>query len=74
MYHLMIDKGAPLQKEAKEDGDQKRPCMMAWLTRSVNSLRRQWEQTPFGLLTGLPMATVGGKHQTETTCLPRLFA
>jgi hypothetical protein len=60
MYSFTTDSGAPPHDPAKYEGDQKWPCMIARLTRPVNSARRRREETPLRLFTKLASATFGG--------------
>ncbi len=59
-YWPMIDRGAPPREAAKYDGDQKCPCMIARLTRPVNSYRSRRAETPLSEPASLETDTFGG--------------
>jgi len=52
--------GAPPRDAAKEDGDQKCPCVMCRFTGPVNCDRSLRAGIPLGLFTRAGAATLGG--------------
>jgi hypothetical protein len=56
----MVLGGAPPRDAAKEDGDQKCPCLMCRFTRAVASDRIRRAGTPLRLFTRAGTATLDG--------------
>ena len=72
MYCRMMLSGAPPQDAAKEDGDQKCPCMMCRFTRPVNCDRRPGRHTleavHQAIQYGRTFARIGRFEPTSQVC------
>ena len=56
----MVLSGALAQDAARQDGEQKCPCLVCWFTRPVSCGRNCWAGTPLRLFTRAGTAALGG--------------